>query len=152
MHCSGRKCLDLLQLFQRLDSAKVGSIPLSQMKRYFRGNAHPDVTGERGRTAGEVEAALIELFQTRRTPVHRSQPAQMVSWAVSGGGGEWEDKKEDGRDSEERMTIGTCCAMCLIYCRSLKTTLKGRASNFLLRTTSLLWSRLVGPFDHTSLS
>ena len=128
MQCSGRKCLDFLQLFQRLDAAKVGSIPLSQMRRYFRGNAHPDVTGERGRTAGEVEAAFIELFQTKRIPVHRSQPAQTISWAVSGGvgverrGGEggW-GRGRQGRgkinrewEGEEGMVVGTCCAMCLI--------------------------------------
>lgn len=162
------------QLFQRLDPAKSGSVQLSQIKRYFRGNGHPDVAAaaERRRTADEVEAELIELFQVKKSPVHYGQTAQLISWAVSEGGeeggkgrgGEGRGRRGKGRrgkrggEGEDR-AMGACsavsslpCVLCASSCRSLKTTLKDRASNFLLKSTSLLWSRLVGPFDRTSLS
>ena len=86
------------QLFQRLDFAKLGSIQLSQITRYFRGQAHPEVAGSvERRTAQQVEAELVELFQVKRTPAHGSHMSQLISWAVSEGEGK---EKGSGASSE----------------------------------------------------
>ena len=104
-------CVLHSQLFQRLDSTQSGSVLVSQIRRYFRGSAHPDVTApvERRRSPDEVEASLIELLQVKRTAVHRGQTAQMISWAVSvegrgreGNGGEGREEGGQGKGGKWR--------------------------------------------------